>query len=199
MPSETLLPGAGAAIDAVITWVDGADPAHRRKRERHMTPGRVPLHANGINPHRWACADELGYCLRSIANNAPWINRIWIVTDAQSPDLSGVQFQVPRLARIVRAHAETGDVQAVGEVSVLAEQRGAVFSVAAGETDVEGPGIFPPAGRGGGGPQGWRNLDGQPAGAVFADAPVIVERLREGRDGRRSRLRRRCWRQSSPI
>ena len=90
MPSETLLPGAGAAIDAVITWVDGADPAHRRKRERHMAPGRVALHANGINPHRWACADELGYCLRSIANNAPWINRIWIVTDAQSPDLSGV-------------------------------------------------------------------------------------------------------------
>lgn len=45
-------------------------------------------HANGVNPHRWACSDELGYCLNSIANNAPWINRIWIVTDAQAPDLS---------------------------------------------------------------------------------------------------------------
>mgnify|MGYP000178497100 CR=1 FL=1 len=101
MPSETLLPGAGAAIDAVITWVDGADPAHRRKRERHMAPGGTPLHANGINPHRWACADELGYCLRSIANNAPWINRIWIVTDAQAPDLSGVPAALRRKISIV--------------------------------------------------------------------------------------------------
>ena len=76
----------GARIDAVITWVDGADPAHTRKRQRHQ-PG-APRHANGINPHRWACSDELGYCLRSIANHAPWIGRIWIVTDAQTPDLS---------------------------------------------------------------------------------------------------------------
>ena len=72
-------------IDAVITWVDGADPVHERKRARHLAGA---LHANGINPHRWACNDELGYCLRSIANNAPWIGRIWIVTDAQVPDLS---------------------------------------------------------------------------------------------------------------
>jgi len=76
----------GARIDAVITWVDGADPAHARKRRRHQPA--APRHANGINPHRWACSDELGYCLRSIANHAPWIGRIWIVTDAQTPDLS---------------------------------------------------------------------------------------------------------------
>lgn len=77
-------------IDAVITWVNGADPAHRSKRERFMAPVRGPLHENGTNPHRWACSDELGYCLRSIANNAPWIARIWIVTDAQAPDLAGL-------------------------------------------------------------------------------------------------------------
>ncbi|WP_426165991.1 stealth family protein [Sandarakinorhabdus sp. DWP1-3-1] len=72
-------------IDAVITWVDGADPAHAARRARHIGTN---LHANGINPHRWACSDELGYCLRSIANHAPWIGRIFIVTDAQMPDLS---------------------------------------------------------------------------------------------------------------
>jgi hypothetical protein len=76
----------GGRIDAVITWVDGADPAHAVKRQRHQpaTSGN----ANAVNPHRWACSDELGYCLRSIANHAPWISRIWIVTDAQTPDLS---------------------------------------------------------------------------------------------------------------
>ena len=81
------MPTNSTRIDAVITWVDGADPAHRAKRESFM-PRTEAVNENGINPHRWACNDELGYCLRSIANNAPWIGRIWIVTDAQTPDLS---------------------------------------------------------------------------------------------------------------
>lgn len=50
----------------------------------------VPANENGTNPHRWACNDELVYCLSSIANHAPWIGRIWIVTDAQRPDLARV-------------------------------------------------------------------------------------------------------------
>ena len=86
----------GARIDAVITWVDGDDPAHIVKRLAHQP--HAPRHANGVNPHRWACNDELGYCLRSIANHAPWIGRIWIITDAQSPDLSGLPADL--LARI---------------------------------------------------------------------------------------------------
>jgi Stealth protein CR2, conserved region 2/Stealth protein CR1, conserved region 1 len=72
-------------IDAVITWVNGADPVHAAKRAHYMG---VRLHENGINPHRWICHDELNYCLRSIANHAPWIRTIWIITDAQTPDLS---------------------------------------------------------------------------------------------------------------
>ncbi len=75
-----------ARIDAVITWVDGDDAAHLAKRW-HYQP-QAPRNANAVNPHRWACNDELGYCLRSIANHAPWIGRIWIITDAQTPDLS---------------------------------------------------------------------------------------------------------------
>ena len=82
-------------VDAVITWVDGADPVHRAKRERHLAlaqadavaQARAPLHDNGTNPHRWLCSDELNYCVRSIANNAPWVRQIWIVTDAQTPEI----------------------------------------------------------------------------------------------------------------
>lgn len=77
-----------ARIDAVITWVDGDDPAHIAKRQRHQPA--APRNANAVNPHRWACNDELGYCLRSIANHAPWIGRIWIITDAQAPNLLGL-------------------------------------------------------------------------------------------------------------
>ena len=78
--------GSTARIDAVITWVDGGDPLHHAKRQQYQTGSRHGT--NATNPHRWACNDELSYCLRSIANHAPWIGRIWIVTDAQTPDLS---------------------------------------------------------------------------------------------------------------
>lgn len=77
-------------IDIVITWVDGADPELKAKRAHYLGTAQAPLHGNGINPHRWVCSDELTYCLRSIANNAPDIRRIWIVTDGQTPIFSGL-------------------------------------------------------------------------------------------------------------
>lgn len=97
--SQDLLP-ALARIDAVITWVDGSAPAHRAKREAWlaMTTGAGE---NATNLHRWACSDELRYCLASIANNAPWLGRIWIVTDAQTPDLTGLPAELRARIRIV--------------------------------------------------------------------------------------------------
>lgn len=88
-----------ARIDAVVTWVDGDDPDHIARRQR-CQPAASP-NANATNPHRWACNDELRYCLRSIANHAPWIGRIWIVTDAQVPDLSGLPADLVAKVRIV--------------------------------------------------------------------------------------------------
>ena len=79
-------------VDAVITWVDGADPVHRAKRDHYLARAEAlaPLHDNGTNPHRWVCSDELNYCVRSIANHAPWVRRIWIVTDDQTPVLERI-------------------------------------------------------------------------------------------------------------
>ncbi len=77
-------------VDAVITWVDGSDPALAAKRAHYLSHAAEPLHDNGINPHRWVCSDELNFCLRSIANNAPWVRRVWIVTDDQIPVLAGL-------------------------------------------------------------------------------------------------------------
>jgi Stealth protein CR2, conserved region 2/Stealth protein CR1, conserved region 1 len=77
-------------VDAVITWVDGSDPAHKQKRDHYLTQAQTPLHDNGTNPHRWVCSDELNFCVRSIANHAPWVRRIWIVTDEQIPVLASL-------------------------------------------------------------------------------------------------------------
>ncbi|MDA8817276.1 Stealth CR1 domain-containing protein, partial [Planktomarina sp.] len=88
-------------IDAVITWVDGLDPAHLRKRKSMMGSARDLFHENAINPHRWACNGELYFCLASLEHNAPWLRKIWIVVDAQSPNLSRLSATLRAKIRLV--------------------------------------------------------------------------------------------------
>jgi len=88
-------------VDAVITWVDGADPAHKANRDHHLAHAATPLHDNGTNPHRWVCSDELNYCVRSIANHAPWVRRIWIITDSQTPVITRLSPEFSSKIRII--------------------------------------------------------------------------------------------------
>lgn len=86
-------PTAKCRIDAGIIWVDGADRAHLRKREHWLARSNAAdgqANENGINPHRRAYHDGLHYRVRSVGNHAPWIERVWIVSDAQAPDLSAL-------------------------------------------------------------------------------------------------------------
>lgn len=76
------------SIDAVVTWVDGDDPVHREKRERF---GEARAPATSTGGARFGEMGELFYCLRSILLFAPFIRRIHVVTDAQTP---------PALARL---------------------------------------------------------------------------------------------------
>lgn len=72
-------------IDAVITWVDGADPVHTEKLNRHLEEiGERPRSAL---PTRFSDAGELTYCVMGLLKYAPWLRRIHIVTDAQTPTL----------------------------------------------------------------------------------------------------------------
>ncbi|CAM5569560.1 exopolysaccharide phosphotransferase [Streptomyces avidinii] len=95
-------------IDAVITWVDAADPAWRHRRDRaaeaeagtgrssgtdrtDRTDGTDGTDGTGGVPgidlaeNRYRDRGELRYCLRSIAAYAPWVRRIFLVTDDQAP------------------------------------------------------------------------------------------------------------------
>ncbi len=69
-------------IDAVITWVDGADPAHRAKMAEYLPKSGA---TRGADPTRFASVDEIIYCVLSIMKYAPYFNKIYIVTDAQTP------------------------------------------------------------------------------------------------------------------
>ena len=95
-------------IDAVITWVNGAAPEHQRQREIFAAKAGA-LHENASNPHRWVDSNEILFCLQSIEIHAPWIRRLWLVTDGTRPDVS-------RLSAALRAKiTHVGHPQIFGE------------------------------------------------------------------------------------
>lgn len=73
-------------VDAVITWVDGQDPAHVAKLTQYLTAlaENRPTAAASTRYHQ---CGELTYCVRSLLKFAPWIRTIYIVTDAQIPPI----------------------------------------------------------------------------------------------------------------
>ena len=70
-------------IDFVYLWVDGNDPKWQAKRNAFIgnTQKTSAVNCEG----RYANNDELKYSLRSIELYAPWIRKIFIVTDNQTP------------------------------------------------------------------------------------------------------------------
>jgi hypothetical protein len=77
----------GDAIDVVVAWVDGRDPKHRAKRNRHLVDpgGNAKPKRAAHDERRFSDNDEIRFCLRSIRNYAPWVGTIWVVTDDQVP------------------------------------------------------------------------------------------------------------------
>lgn len=71
-------------IDLVYLWVDGNDPQWQAKRSAVI--GNTPREASVICKGRYTDNEELKYSLRAVEMYAPWIRKIFIVTDNQKPD-----------------------------------------------------------------------------------------------------------------
>lgn len=71
-------------IDLVYLWVDGSDPAWQAKHDAAIgkTEATSVVNCKG----RYADNDELKYSLRAVEMYAPWVRRIFIVTDNQVPE-----------------------------------------------------------------------------------------------------------------
>ena len=71
-------------IDLVYLWVDDTDAEWLKKKNSYLkeTTGRDE---DAVSDCRFSNNDELKYSLRSVEKNAPWINKIFIVTDGQVP------------------------------------------------------------------------------------------------------------------
>ena len=72
------------SIDAVITWVDGSDEDYKKKIENHLT-------TSTNYKKQYLQANEIEYCVKSILKFAPFVRRIFIVTDSQKPSFSGLK------------------------------------------------------------------------------------------------------------
>lgn len=70
-------------IDLLYLWVNGNDPKWMAKRDAFIgKPSEKTENCKG----RYADSGELKYSLRSVEKYAPWIRKIFIVTDDQVPE-----------------------------------------------------------------------------------------------------------------
>jgi hypothetical protein len=73
-------------IDVVYTWVDGGDPAWVARKNAAMGDnGWVSGNEQAANASRYISRNELRYSLRSLHYYAPWVRRVFLVTDDQVP------------------------------------------------------------------------------------------------------------------
>lgn len=71
-------------VDLVYCWVDGNDVEWQEEKlywQKKLGIETVDV----INPCRFSNNEELRYSLRSVTQNLPWINRIFIITNGQVP------------------------------------------------------------------------------------------------------------------
>ncbi|MFE0812860.1 stealth conserved region 3 domain-containing protein [Streptomyces sp. NPDC058794] len=73
-------------VDAVYTWVDDSDPRWQERRARRRAALGLEAESSGDEAARFRNRDELRYSLRSLAMFAPWIRKIYLVTDDQTPE-----------------------------------------------------------------------------------------------------------------
>ena len=66
-------------IDFVLTWVDGADADWLKKKASYL-PGAVK------NDARFRDWGILKYWFRAVEAYAPWVRKIFLITDNQCPD-----------------------------------------------------------------------------------------------------------------
>lgn len=78
-------------IDVVYLWVDGSDPKWLAKKSSFE--GGMPLD-HGTATSRFVSRNELYFSLRSLLQHAAWVNKIWVVTDGQIPELGELSDRV---------------------------------------------------------------------------------------------------------
>jgi glycosyltransferase involved in cell wall biosynthesis len=83
--AQTLHGDVAFPVDAVYTWVNGADLNWLERKNAVLAAMGMATEDAATSAARFRDRDELRYSLRSIDMYAPWIRNIYIVTDQQVP------------------------------------------------------------------------------------------------------------------
>ncbi len=86
---------AGEPVDAVYSWVDGGTP--RFAHDLHRACAGADPSAADVRRRRFRDNGELRYSMRSLVRFAPWLRRIYLVTNGDVPawlDLSSDRVEV---------------------------------------------------------------------------------------------------------
>ncbi len=88
-------------IDVVYTWVDGSDAQFITQFDKYHALEVTTKDPSVAGKRRFRDNDELRYSLRSLESNAPWTNRVFLVTNGQVP--AWLNLKHPRLRIISHA------------------------------------------------------------------------------------------------
>ena len=95
-------------IDLVYMWVDGNDPDWQKKKACYADEDRNRSEETS-GKCRYVQNDELKYSLRSVEEYAPWIHRVFIVTEWHAHSAAEAQGHSARiLALSGQAHEHGG-------------------------------------------------------------------------------------------
>ncbi len=84
--TERMVDDIAFPVDVVYTWVDGSDERWLKKRARAEADEKgLEFHPEATMASRFADHEELRYSLRSLECFAPWVRKIYLVTDDQVP------------------------------------------------------------------------------------------------------------------
>ncbi|HGF7620540.1 TPA: Stealth CR1 domain-containing protein, partial [Enterococcus faecium] len=76
-------------IDFVITWVDESDALWKKSKDNYALEYNMKL--NDASRYRdWGF---LKYWFRSVEKNAPWVNRIYFVTEGHLPEWLDLSYE----------------------------------------------------------------------------------------------------------
>ena len=111
-------------IDLVYLWVNGNDPKWQAKRDACI--GR-PTERQENCKGRYADSGELKYSLRSIEKYAPWVRKIFIVTDDQTPEWLNTQRHTGTPCQAHQIRQTVQEVEQIPLVSLPAEAHSPQF------------------------------------------------------------------------
>lgn len=91
-------------FDIVYTWVNGSDPILQKSLDdftEQLGQSAANDSRTAKGGHRFRDNEELRYSLRSIWKNAPWVRKIFVVTNGQVP--SWLNIDHPRITIVTHA------------------------------------------------------------------------------------------------